>query len=52
MMSLESAWGAWPVLISLSDKLEMNLIKFYVIILSLLNMLRNACDLVCDHFGV
>ena len=24
---LESAWGAWPVLISLSNKLEMNLIK-------------------------
>lgn len=48
---LESAWGAWPVLISLSNKLEVNLIKLYVIILSLLNMSRDTCDLVYDHFG-
>ena len=51
-MSLESSWGTWPDLISLSNKLEMNLIKSYVITLPLLNMSRDPYDLVYDHFGM
>lgn len=51
-MSLESAWGAWPDLLSLSNKLEVNLIKSYAVTLSLLNMSRDPSDLVYDQFGV